>query len=496
MTKTQRNTFSTERQVSVIIGNGRGQVEWRDLKSSSLYLRVSANGDRKTWRYQYRLGGRGSRLIRINLGEWHRDPALGMSLEAARRTVLNHRKTISEGGVPQIEKTVERQRAEGITFGRLVERHNAEYLPQLKTKKQQQTARRLLDTYCVGPWGALPAASITRAMVDAVTKPIAKEQNDDGSFKRNKANRCFLTISRVFKWAIFMQEHPHNDAEIGAGGGIHKTPTTAPPNLGLTQSKHSSHMPGGAPVARQRSLTHDEIGKLLRRLRVHGRETRPSRLDPTKQVRDNWADDQLKCAQWLHLKLLTGARGGETRLMRWRDLALGVDNQWSWTIPAEHSKNGHAHTVPLSRQAVAILRELNLTRPTERSSVSCVFPQKRNPQKSVTDFGKSYRTFRTCAGLTEHGTADKVNPHDLRRAFVDQLGAMTRDDDETPRYTREFRGILLNHRTDARASSVTAKHYDTSDYYLAKRKALQVWADFLDTQILGVEPIARARRSA
>ncbi len=50
---------------------------------------------------------------------------------------------------------------------------------------------------------------------------------------------------------------------------------------------------------------------------------------------------------------LTAQRGGEVHGAAWAefDLASG----W-WTIPAERSKNGLAHRVPLSPQAVRILK--------------------------------------------------------------------------------------------------------------------------------------------
>ena len=492
MTRKQNNTFSTERQVGAITGNGY-RVEWRDLKSSGLTLRVSANGDRKTWRYQYRLGGRGSRLIRINLGEWHRDPALGMSLEDARRTVLTHRKTIAEGGVPQIEKTVERQRAEGITFGRLVERYVDEYVPLLSKNHGKNSTKRLRD-YCVPAWGALPATAVTRAMVDAVTKPVAKERHPDGRYKKDKANKLFANIGSLYSWAH--AKTLENDAEIGVGGGITTKPTQRPPMLVGSRLKNVTHLPGGAPAVRHMALNEDEIGKLLRRLRVHGLETRPSRIDPTIMVRERWADDQRTCAHWLHLKLLTGARGGEVRQMRWTDIYQGSDNGLGWRIPSEHSKNGHAHEIPLTDQAVAVLNERGLGRTGDRKSRFVVFPQKSDPRQPIKDFKRSFHTLCKAAGLDRSGGPRHVQAHDLRRTFAAQLGLFTRDDDETPRYTREFRGILLNHRTEANASSVTARHYDPNEYLPAKRKALQVWADFLDTQILGVAPIARARRSA
>src|SRR5207245_1112111 len=55
------------------------------------------------------------------------------------------------------------------------------------------------------------------------------------------------------------------------------------------------------------------------------------------------------------LYLLTAQRGGELRAMEWSELDLDAG---CWTIPAEKAKNKLAHRVPLSPQAVVILRGL------------------------------------------------------------------------------------------------------------------------------------------
>jgi integrase len=57
----------------------------------------------------------------------------------------------------------------------------------------------------------------------------------------------------------------------------------------------------------------------------------------------------------LHLILLTVVRKSELLLTRWEHVGF---EQAEWHIPAEHSKIGKPHIVFLSRQAVALFREL------------------------------------------------------------------------------------------------------------------------------------------
>lgn len=86
---------------------------------------------------------------------------------------------------------------------------------------------------------------------------------------------------------------------------------------------------GGAPQARRRRLTDDEVGELASKMRG-------ARL--ARHIRH---------AIWL--MLATGARIGEIAHARWQDIDLEAR---TWTIPAEHSHSGRDHVVPLSGFAV------------------------------------------------------------------------------------------------------------------------------------------------
>src|SRR5262249_20362607 len=56
----------------------------------------------------------------------------------------------------------------------------------------------------------------------------------------------------------------------------------------------------------------------------------------------------------LKLMLVTAQRKGEVISARWEDIDMVTG--W-WTIPAERSKNGLPHRVPLSRQAISLFRQ-------------------------------------------------------------------------------------------------------------------------------------------
>ena len=58
----------------------------------------------------------------------------------------------------------------------------------------------------------------------------------------------------------------------------------------------------------------------------------------------------------LRLAPLVFVRPGELRAAEWKEFDL---DQATWRIPSERMKMREAHIVPLSKQAVAILRELS-----------------------------------------------------------------------------------------------------------------------------------------
>jgi integrase len=61
----------------------------------------------------------------------------------------------------------------------------------------------------------------------------------------------------------------------------------------------------------------------------------------------------------LELLILTGTRSQEVRFARWGEFDLEAK---LWTIPAEHMKRSKAHMVPLSVEAMAVLKKAQALR--------------------------------------------------------------------------------------------------------------------------------------
>lgn len=155
----------------------------------------------------------------------------------------------------------------------------------------------------------------------------------------------------------------------------------------------------------------------------------------------------------IKLLLLTAQRRGELAGARWVDIDRDAG---SWYIPAEHSKNGHAHTVPLSGDAVALFGDL-------RASMSDVCPfvlghrhggrwKPYNPT-SLSNLPKQYGFFG-CAPWTIH---------DLRRTASTRMREAG-----TPPHIAER---IINH-----LPPLLVRTYDRADYAEPMRDALEGWA--------------------
>ena len=102
------------------------------------------------------------------------------------------------------------------------------------------------------------------------------------------------------------------------------------PNVTFEPAGHPDRQPTHVP---RPSLNHDQLGAVLAQIRDS--ETRPS-------VKNS-----------LIFNALTAARGVEVCNANWDEFDLEAN---TWTVPPNHTKNSRQHLVPLSSQAIAILR--------------------------------------------------------------------------------------------------------------------------------------------
>ena len=154
----------------------------------------------------------------------------------------------------------------------------------------------------------------------------------------------------------------------------------------------------------------------------------------------------------LALTVLTAVRSGEARAATWAEVDLAAA---TWTIPAERTKTGKEHRVPLSDAALAVLEQAKELRET---GTDLVFPSPRGG-KALSDMTLT-KVLRTC------GLADKATVHGFRSSFRDWCA-------ETGK-PREIAEAALAHVVGGVEGA-----YFRSDLFERRRTLMDQWAGYL-----------------
>ncbi|HWS61986.1 MAG TPA: site-specific integrase [Steroidobacteraceae bacterium] len=213
--------------------------------------------------------------------------------------------------------------------------------------------------------------------------------------------------------------------------------------------------PGGDEVPRYRTLNDDEVRAFW------------TKVDSAKMA------DATKLG--LKLLLVTAQRRGEITAARWPHFDF---DKAVWTIPAEVSKNGKEHKVPLSPLATQILTELRGTT-GDRTHVLASQHSIQKPDSSYSERVLS----RAVRENEEHFGIAHFTPHDLRRTAASMMTSIG-----VPRLHVEK---VLNHTL-----SDIAEVYDRHDYFDEKKVALNRWAEHLADVIANKRPKVVPLRSS
>lgn len=166
----------------------------------------------------------------------------------------------------------------------------------------------------------------------------------------------------------------------------------------------------------------------------------------------------------LRLLPLVFTRPGELRAAEWSEIDL---DRALWVIPAEKMKMRREHLVPLSRQAVEILREL---RPLTAAG-RYVFPSERSNGRPLSENTLG-------AGLRMLGFAkDEMTAHGFRTLASTRLHEMG--------YPPHVIEAQLAH---AQKSEVAAA-YNRAAYLSERERMMQQWADYLDSLKRGAQVV-------
>lgn len=369
--------------------------------TGGLFVLVQPNGS-KLWRYKFRLDGVEGLQA---LGAFPE-----VSLADARVAHAESRKLVAKGIHPVQARREEREsraqaelhRVKG-SFGAVCADWNKATSADLRPATVQQRNREI-EKDLMPRFRDRPISKITRLELTAALKEVEARAPEVARNVRN------------YLWGIF--EHAIDS------GLIEDNPV--PPVRVLRKRNQENHP----------ALSPELLGEFLRK------------LDAFDTIHE-----QTRIA--MLLVVLTACRKSEVIGGKWSEVDLDTAE---WEIPAKRMKAGRAHWVPLSRQAVKLIRDLRAI--AEEGSVY-MFPNRRDPDRPMAD--RSLNALMERLGFSGDGT-----PHGMRATFSTHFNASGANID-----------VIENCLAHVPANRVRAA-YNRHAYRVERREMLQAWADQVD----------------
>lgn len=166
----------------------------------------------------------------------------------------------------------------------------------------------------------------------------------------------------------------------------------------------------------------------------------------------------------LKLAPLVFVRPGELRAARWADIDLG-EATWSYAVP----KTKTDHLVPLSRQAVAILRDLH----TLTGGGALAFPGLVAKNRPI-----SNATINAALRRMGYDTKTEMTGHGFRAMARTMLAERLR-----------FAPEVIEHQLEHSVPDTLGTAYNRTRFIDERRQMMQSWADYLDQLKSGAKVI-------
>lgn len=386
----------------------------RYFDGAGLYLELTKAGG-KYWRMKYRYGGKEKRLA---FGVY---PAV--SLKAARDDAAKARKLLTAGDDPgALRKAAKAKTAhESATTLEVVARAWLEHQSGRWASITADRVRASLEGHIFPALGARPLASIRPGEVMAAIKTV------EASGAADQASRVLQRVKAIYRWAV---THERIDAN---------------PMLDLVPSEILKPR----QVAHRAALSDRELPEFLGKLAAY--------------------DGDPNTVQALRLLMLSATRPGEVRGARWTEFDL---DGALWIIPPERMKMRTEHRVPLSRQALEVLRTMQPL----SGGRDLVFPSPFYPGKSLSE-----NTFNSA--IARMGYKGSATAHGFRALFSTVANECGWNPD-----------VIERQLAHAERNGVRAA-YHRSTYMPDRASMLQWWADYLDARKAG-KVLKMPRRAA
>jgi integrase len=375
-----------------------GKKPQRLFDERGLYLEVSPAGG-KWWRLKYRFGGKEKRL---SLGVYP-----DVSLKDARDRRDDSRKLLADG----IDPSVNRKATKAASIYRAANsfevvtrewfaKFSVDWAPNHSVR-----VIRLFERDIFPMIGGLPISEVTAPELLAVLRRIEARGALD------TAHRAKQGCGQVLRYGVA---------------------------TGRCQRDPSSDLRGALPPVKGEHFA---------------ATTDPSKLAGILRAIDGYEGDLIvRCA--LRLAPLVFVRPGELRHAEWKDIDL-KGAEWRYTV----TKTKTQHIVPLSKQAVAILKELQPLTGEGRY----VFPGARSSQRPMSDNAVLAAMRRMGIGkeeMTGHGFRA------VARTILDEVLG--------------FRPDLIEHQLAHAVRDPLGRAYNRTAHLPERKKIMTKWADYLD----------------
>ena len=403
-----------------------GKSRTRAFDGDGLFLECLPSG-RKVWRFRYRAQGRNAVAT---FGEY---PAVKL---AAAREMRTQARGMVAHGLDVVQELARRNSAESAkeqadTFGAVSRLWFSEEIEPL-SESYQVRLKALLQRDLLPYLGKRPIEEIKpRELLD-----VFKRIKDRGA--EETARRARVHTGQIFRYAI-------------RNGIAEQDPT-----LALRGERRTK------PVKHFAAFTEpQDVGRLMRAIYAY---------KGTPEVR-----------ALLKVSALLFQRPGEIRRMQWAEVDFDA-REWRYVVNKTTRYTTQTHIVPLSDQAVAILRDLQLltdhSSPLRPDLPNLVFPSPKTRTRPASE--NAVRQALRNMGFTN----DEMTAHGFRamaRSLLSERG-----------WTIDAIERQLSHK----ASGPLAGAYDRAQFLAERREMMQSWADYLDELRLEtgkVTPIGRKR---
>jgi integrase len=380
-----------------------------------LYLLVEPNGSR-LWRLKYRFAEKERKL---SLGAYPE-----VTLAQARERQFEARRLLDKG-VDPLEQKKQEKRATRLASANSFEAVGREwYVKFSATWAASHSSKVLLRLQNnLFPWlGSRPISGLEAdEILDTLRRIEAR-----GALET--AHRCLAYCGQIFRYAIATGRARRNPAADLRGA--------LPP----AKTKHLASItePAG-------------IGELLTAIEgYHGSE-------------------RTRCA--LRLAPLTFVRPGELRRAEWSEIDFTAAE---WRIPGDKMKMQLDHLIPLSSQALKILRELHALTGNGRFLFHCERTKSRPMSENTVN-----------AALRRLGfTGDEMTGHGFRAMARTVL-------DEVLGYRVEW----IEHQLAHAVKDPNGRAYNRTAFLSGRKEMMQGWSDYLD-RLRTKTPVVNASREA